>query len=231
MLPSVLRDVAALLMRHSESAGTSGPPSEQPAGQWRALVRVVLEQGRPAKKIRDWSWIAETSLGNARDAAQQSVPGLADVLESAGHAGNKAALLRALALWWQPHFGDADASTVFRGHSLEHWQDELRAIRGVSWELADRILLLVAGFAVYPLDRGSMRIACRHGWMDAGSEYDDWQAFFVSPARDSGVDLKELSRMIVQVGRVFCGRIPDCESCPLKSLLPTAGPVTLDGEE
>jgi hypothetical protein len=45
---------------------------------------------------------------------------------------------------WRRRFGDADALAFFRSRSLEQWQQELRAIRGVSWELADRILLFIA---------------------------------------------------------------------------------------
>jgi endonuclease III len=221
-----LRDAAALLARHY---GTS--PASDPSGEWSALVRIVLEQGRSARKDRDWSWVAETSLGTARDAAAQTIPGLVEILESAGHPENKAGVLRGLAEWWQRHIADADVLAVFRSRSLEHWQIELRAVRGVSWDLADRILLFVGGFAVYPLDRGSMRIAHRHAWVDAASEYDDWQEFFVSSVRDFGVDLAQLWRWNVRVGRDFCGRNPDCKSCPLKSLLPAGGPVTFDGQE
>ena len=225
-MQNVLRDVAALSARQYGTPRPSGPP-----GEWSTLVRIVLEHGKPVKKDRDWSWVAEGSLGTARDAAAQTATRLAEVLESAGHSEKKAGLLRALAEWWQRRVGEADALAVFRGRSLEHWQDDLRAIRGVSWELADRILLLVGDCAVYPLDRGSMRIALRHGWMDVTAEYDDWQAFFGSAARDTGVDLLQLWQWNLQLGRDFCGRHPDCEDCPLKTLLPARGPVPLDGEE
>lgn len=231
MVQHVLRDVAALLQRHDESSRTPGFSNELPPGEWSTLVRIVLEHGKLAKKKRDWSWVAETSLGTARNAAEQSIPGLVEVLESAGHAGSKAGVLHSLAKWWQRRIGEADVLAEFRSRSLEHWQVQLRAIRGVSWELADRILLLVGDCAVYPLDRGSMRIAHRHGWMDTSAEYDDWQSHFVSGARDAGIDLRQLWQWNVQVGRDFCGRHPDCEECPLKSLLPTGGPVPFDGEE
>ena len=231
MEQNVLRDVAALLTRHYRTSNALDA-----SGEWSTLLRIVLEQGRPvkksgAKKGRDWSWVAESSLRTALDAAEQTVARLVEDLESAGFAGNKAGLLRALADWWQRRIGEADALRAFGSRSLEHWQNELRAIHGVSWDLADRILLVVGGLTVYPLDRGSMRISHRHGWMDAGSEYDDWQAFFVSAARDAGLELQQLWRWNVQVGRDFCGRHPDCAACPLKSLLPAGGPVPFDGEE
>ena len=231
MLHNVLHDAAALSARHYGGALAFNPSANSPRGEWSTLVQVVLEQGKPIKKARDWSWIAESLLGTARAAAEQTASRLADVLEAAGQSGKKAGLLRALAQWWQRRIGDADALPIFHSHSLAHWQEKLRSIRGVSWELADRILLLVGGFAVYPLDRASMRIALRHGWIDATAEYDDWQSFFGSAVRDSGVDLPLLWRGNLQIGRDFCGRRPDCENCPLKTLLPARGPLPLDDEE
>jgi endonuclease III-like uncharacterized protein len=226
MAQNVLHEVAALAARHYGTIRLPVPP-----GEWSTLVRIVLEQGRANKKGRDWSWIAESVLGTASDTARQTASRLAEILETAGHAGNKASLLLALAEWWQNRIGEVDALDVFRSHSLAHWQDELRAIRGVNWELADRILMIVANCAVFPLDRASKRIVQRHGWMDAASEYDDWQAFFVTAASDSGVDLLQFRQWTIRLGRDFCGRVPDCESCPLKTLLPVRGPVPLDGQE
>jgi endonuclease III len=226
MAHNLLRDVVALLARHY---GTSRTPDA--SGEWMTLVRIVLDHGKSAKKRRDWSWVTDSSLRTARDAADQTISGLVEVLESARHSGSKAGLLRLLAGWWQSRIGEAEALAVFRSRSLEHWQNELRALSGVSWDLADRILLFVGGLAVYPLDRGSMRIAHRHGWMDGSAEYDDWQSFYVSAARDAGSDLQQLWRWNVQVGRDFCGRHPNCEECPLQRLLPASGPVPLEGEE
>ena len=225
MAQNRLRDMAPLLARHYGPSHTSDA-----SGEWSTLVRIVLGQGRSAKNDRDWSWVADTSLRSAGDAAEQTVPRLVEDLQSAGHAGNKAGLLHTLAEWWQRRIGEVDALAVFGSRSLESWQNELRAIRGVSWDLADRILLFVGGLEVYPLDRASMRISHRHGWMDAASEYDDWQAFFASTARDAGLDLRQLWRWNAQVGREFCGRHPDCQACPLKSLLPAGGPVPFEGE-
>src|SRR5262249_18476405 len=126
------------------------------------LVRVVLEQGRSQKSDRDWSWMDDSSLSSARETASCDVRGLAGRLEAEGLPANKAAMLRELAAWWERHVSDND-SPEFGRRPLEAWQAELRAIRGVSWELADRILIFVGALPVYPLDRGSMRIAARHG--------------------------------------------------------------------
>jgi endonuclease-3 related protein len=224
-----MRDAGALLARQYGSSPATGPAGDWRRGEWPTLVRVVLEQGRSQQKDRDWAWVAETALRTAHDTAALTPRGLADILEAAGQPENKAAVLCELASWWQQKIPEADALDAFRSRSLEHWQNDLRAIRGVNWDLADRILLVVGGCTVYPLDRGSLRIAQRHGWMDAAAEYHDWQAFYVSSVEDSGIRLEQLWRWNVRVGREFCGRNPDCENCPLQTLLPARGP--LEGEE
>jgi endonuclease III-like uncharacterized protein len=199
---------------------------------WKTLVRVVLEAGRLPRKPRDWSWISETPLGNPDETCLYSVAGLAEVLEAADQRAAKAPLLHALAEWWERRIGDvSNATGAFTTRSVKSWQDDLRAIPGVNWELADRILLFVGGCTVYPLDRGSMRITARHGWMEISSDYDDWQSFFTTAAKETAFDLGQLSRWNSAVARDFCKAQPHCDDCPLKSLLPARGIVSLEERE
>jgi len=222
-----LQDVAALLQQRYRSV-----PEPGPLGEWLTLVRIVLDRSRSAKgKTGDWSWIGATPLRAPGETAALTGPQLAESLESAGHGVREAGALWGLAQWWMKSIGEQEPGAVFQQRSLEAQRQELRAIRGVSWELADRILLFVGGLAVYPLDRGSMRIAARHGWMEMTSEFDDWQAFFVGGLRDADVDLGQVAMWNAQLGREFCGKEPKCEECPLRTLLPERGPVALEGEE
>jgi endonuclease III len=224
MTQHVLTRAADLLRRHY-----GPPPATGPVGNWTTLVRVVLEHGRPAKKSRDWSWLDEGPLREAEETAAQGVSRLVELLEEHNQPAGKAGALCGCAVWWQRRFGAVDAPADFSRRSLESWQSELRAIRGISWELADRILLVVGGLAVYPLDRGSQRIAARHGWVDPAADYDEWQAFFVMSLRDTDFSLPELAHWNVSVGRDYCRAEPRCDECPLKSLLPERGPVALEG--
>jgi endonuclease III-like uncharacterized protein len=225
MSRSVLSDAGELLRQHYGLLRGFGPP-----GEWSTLVRLVLERGS-MKKSRDWSWVDETPLQTPGGTATQSVPRLEECLIAAGHAARHAGVLYRLAHWWLRRIGDRETAAAFQQRSLEASQQELRAIRGVSWELADRILLFGGGLDVYPLDRGSMRIAARHGWMEMTAEYEDWQAFFARRAREAGVDLLELAMGNARLGREFCGVQPKCDECPLKTLLPPRGPLPIDGDD
>ncbi len=218
MAMNALIGAAHLLERHYGRRPDAGKP-----GVWSTLVRVVLERAGAAKKAADWSWIDETALRTPGETAECERSRLEDVLEEAGHRAAAASVLSALAKWWLRRFNGSDAPAEFAQRPLEIWQDELRAIRGVNWELADRILRVVGGLAVYPLDRGSMRIAGRHGWVEITAEYDDWQAYFVRGLHDSEINVADVSYWNVRLGRDFCGKQPKCEECPLKTLLPAGG--------
>jgi endonuclease III-like uncharacterized protein len=222
MAGNVVVNAAELLGRHYGRRDDLRPP-----GEWLTLVRVVLERGRPNNGRRDWSWLEDSPLRGPGETALQTGSHLEEIVGATGLRANQAKVLPALAGWWLRNFGNAEAGVDFEKRSLESWQRDLRTVRGVGWELADRILLAVAGLAVYPLDRGSQRIAARHGWIDLSAEYGEWQALFVGGLRDSGVAVDDLSDWNSRVGREFCGAEPQCETCPLKGLLPEKGPVPL----
>jgi endonuclease-3 related protein len=229
-ISNILTEAAALLTEHYGEQPLPGPP-----GEWLTLVRIVLEGGRTSRKALDVRLIEDSPLANPGDTLDQSVAVLAELLEAAKQPSAKAKTLHELARWWQRHFesalpAGAEVVQIFGERSLEFWQRELREIPGVNWELADRILLFVGGHAVYPLDRGSLRIAARHGWVDVAADYEEWQSFFGSAARDGLLDLRQLSRWQLRVGHEFCKARPNCEECPLRSLLPARGVVEI-GEE
>lgn len=225
MNPHVLAISADLLRRHYGPPVAPGRP-----GEWTTLVRVVLEQGRPAKKVRDWSWLEDSPLRTADETIGLGISRLAEVLAVNLQPEGRARPLHGCAQWWQGNFSADDGPADFTQRPLEAWQTDLRAISGVTWEMADRILLAVGGLTVYPLDRGSLRIAARHGWVDAGSDYDEWQAFFTRGLEEAHASLSELAGWNAEVAHDYCRSEPQCNECPLKSLLPDRGPVPLESE-
>jgi len=218
--------IAEILERHFGKTDEEFPP----AG-WTELVKVVLTHGRPMSSgVRDWSWIGRSGLETASEAVAAGTPVWETALESAGFSQKKRGLLVRLAVWWRDEIGDDEPAVVLAGQSLPHWQTQLRSIRGVSWELADLILLTLGAGPVFPLDRGSRRIVLRHGWLDLDAEYDEWESFFSRVAREGSVDLRWLWKRTSDVGRRFCGPQPKCEECPLRAILPAGGPIPFDSE-
>lgn len=223
---SVLNAAADLLAEYYGSIPPVGP-----SGEWTTLVRVVLASGRKLQKSIDWDWIDDTVLRSADETAAGRRDSLGTELESTGYAANKAASLLALAQWWLRRIGPGSSTVDEWNARRDRWCEELRELPGVNWELADRILLFVGGVTAIPLDRGTMRVAARHGWVETTADYDEWQSFFVRGLFDAGIDIATFSQAMSRIGRDFCGKVPRCDACPLRSLLPPGGPNPIDGTE
>jgi endonuclease-3 related protein len=139
--------------------------------------------------------------------------------------------LHALAGWWLRDDDREQESSVAWDRPVETLRGELRDLPGVSLTLADRLLLLVGGMPAFPIDRPTIRIAGRHGWVDSNSDYDEWQTFFTRSANDCNASLAELHFWFGETGRDFCGIRPRCDQCPLRSLLPPSGALPLSEDE
>ncbi|OYW15596.1 MAG: hypothetical protein B7Z55_14960 [Planctomycetales bacterium 12-60-4] len=157
------------------------------------------------------------------DVAAMSTGQLIEALEHVPRGPQKAGVWRALAQWWQATFGD-DVDPAWTG-SLEDYRLALRKIRGLGPEMVDRLLLFAAGLPVVPIDRATLRVLVRHGWLDLPVDDESAQATLLAAFGDS---VSELQRSVLgfrEIGARFCGRQPACDECPLKPLLPLEGPI------
>jgi endonuclease III-like uncharacterized protein len=223
---AMLSDIVTLLRQHYGTLADFGP-----LYRWKTLVNVIVVPRRSARrKGFAVEWIESGPLRTALETSEMEPAGLAEFLKRAGQSERLAGTLRALAGWWLDDDSRAGESAEGWNRPVETLRNELRSLTGVSLTLADRILLYVGGRPVFPIDRPTIRIAGRHGWMDSSAEYDEWQAFFARGANDSGDALIELHQWFSEAGREFCGPKPRCELCPLRSRLPPSGPTSL-GEE
>ena len=113
--------------------------------------------------------------------------------------------------------------------STDTLRDELRALKGVGAATADAILLFGLGRPAYPTDRASYRILARHGWIDLNAGYDEARETVEHAARGDLVVLERLAVRFEQLGSDFCHvRRPRCDVCPIRSSLPTGGPIGPD---
>lgn len=168
--------------------------------------------------------------GPLQSAQQTRQPGrarLAAWLEEQKLPARTAGTLSSLAEWWLSdprRESETAAGWTGRAKSL---RDQLLQLPGINRALADRVLLLVGNLPAFPIDRPTMRIAARHGWVELEADYDDWQAFFVRAANDAGVTLSALPEAFATLGKKYCGAVPKCDECPLRPLLPASGPIAL----
>lgn len=111
----------------------------------------------------------------------------------------------------------------------ERLREALGSIRGLGLAAADRLLLDGLDRPVYPVDRGSYRVAVRHGWIDPDAGLEEARSAFERVGDGDARVLHALSRDLRAVADEFCRPArPRCDRCPLRPFLPEGGPVEPD---
>jgi endonuclease III related protein len=104
-------------------------------------------------------------------------------------------------------------------------REELLGVNGVGPETADSILLYALDKPVMVVDAYTHRIWARHGWVDYDIDYHGLQEELSRGLPDEAPLFNELHALIVHVGHHWCKRVPKCEECPLREMLPEGGMV------
>jgi len=191
---------------------------------WRCIGELLWADQTPRDAvIRDLQYGPIATPGAC---AIASTAALMDALKDIPRGPQKASVLTRLAQWWMAEFDD-DVAPVWRS-DRDHYRQALRAIRGIGPETADRLILIAGALAVFPIDRGTLRIAVRHGWLDLPIDDEQAQATFHSALEGDAATMQQAARMLKTIGTRYCGRVPDCESCPLVRFLPEGGPLHVD---
>jgi endonuclease-3 related protein len=210
---------AASLLR--TAYGTPELPSDE--SSWSRCLATLfgVTAGHPASAALN-ELLSSGPLASPDETVNTVAGRLAEQLQPIPRGPQKASVVRALAAWWITQFGN-DCSPQWSA-SVQSYRESLRPIRGLGPAVVDELLLFGARLRVFPVDRTALRVAVRHGWLDLPIEDEDAQSFYVGRAGEGTDNLMELSRLLTKVGEAHCGREPNCEGCPLQSMLPEGGP-------
>jgi endonuclease-3 related protein len=149
---------------------------------------------------------------------------LADLIRPAGYFRVKARRLRAF-LRVLIDQCDGNLDVLWQG-TLEQVRTRLLAIHGIGPETADSKLLYAGRHPAFVIDAYTARVFTRHHWCSADPTYAELQALAETALRQKRphdqLDLwQDYHAQLVMVGKHYCRtRLPRCELCPLKSLLP-----------
>lgn len=193
-------------------------------GDWRSFLHVLLVGPNSHQGIDDV--LESPELAGPRVTSETGAHQLVDVLSGIPRGPQKASLLRTVANWWLTTFGDEASPEWTEGRDV--YRESLRKIRGLGPSTVDELLMFVGNQNLFPIDRGTLRVAVRHGWLDLPIEDEEAQDFFVRGLRDAQIDRLSFSRLISRVAEEHCGRVPKCSTCPLQSILPPNGPIDPD---
>lgn len=213
-----LEQVTSLLRTAYGSAGSPAMDSAWSRLIWR-LMGIPTEH-TAANTLTGLLQVAP--LSTPRESSVATPGQLVEILTPIPRGSQKASVVRAVATWWLTQFGDEVSPAWSAG--LQAYRESLRQIRGLGPATVDELLLFAAELPVFPVDRTALRVAVRHGWLDLPVEDEDAQSLFVRGVDGSPVRLQELSRLLAKVGEAHCGREPQCDGCPLESLLAGGAP-------
>jgi endonuclease III related protein len=218
-----------------------------PAGRLRTIYERLLEaygpqQWWPAKTPLEvvvgayltqntaWSSV-ERSLRNLEAHNLLSIDALRRVSEEnlrihirpSGYMIRKAAAIKAFIAFLDEYYEGSLETLAAESPGIS--RSRLLALPGVGPETADAILLYALGQPAIVVDEYLRRIVTRHGLLPESSKYLEIQglaqtAFATDPLPARRQHYNEFHAVIVQVGKLHCGRVAKCKTCPLAFDLP-----------
>jgi endonuclease-3 related protein len=202
-----------------------------PLHWWPARTRFEVIVGAFLTQNTSWNNV-ELALKNLRRAGVLSISGilairLADLeqlVRPSGYYRQKAARLKTFVNYLDERY-KGSLKRMFR-QPVDALRTELLSQNGIGPETADAILLYAAKLPVFVVDAYTKRIFERHSITETGAKYEqvrsEVEAAFASqfPALELPDHYNEFHALIVQAGKDHCGRVAQCERCPLQPLLP-----------
>lgn len=204
-----------------------GPQQWWPArSPFEVVVGAFLTQNTAWKSV-------ERSIANLEARGVLTVSGLREIGEDelralirpSGFMLRKAAALKAFVAFLDAEYGgEMGALQAAALQDEAAVRERLLKLPGVGPETADAILLYALGAPAMVVDEYLRRIAVRHGLVHEGAKYSEIQslaeeAFAKESAAEEPEELarhyNEFHALVVQIGKLHCGRVARCEGCPL----------------
>lgn len=141
---------------------------------------------------------------------------LAARIQPAGSVRRKVKALRGFLAFLKENFaGHFDQMSKASTDAL---RQELVAVKGISRETADSILLRALGRPVFPVDLNVYRVLTRHHLAPEESGYDELQEILTVHLPEDPAHFREFQGLFEAVGKEFCRPQPLCEKCPLNGV-------------
>ncbi len=219
-----------------------------PQQWWPAKTSFEVVIGAYLTQNTAWKSV-ERSIANLRARRALTVSGLRnlpeadlrDLIRPSGFMIRKAAALKAFVAFLDAHHRGS-MKTLHRAalQNASAVRKDLLDLPGVGPETADAILLYALEAPAMVVDEYLRRIVIRHNLAPQAAQYSQIQSLaeqaFAPPRRGAPTEspavlarhYNEFHALIVQTGKLHCGRVPRCEGCPLafdlKNSRPTPSP-------
>lgn len=143
---------------------------------------------------------------------------LAVLIRPSGYYNQKTLKLKAFTTFVFQEYNGC-LSTMFE-EERKILREKLLSIKGIGPETADSILLYAGEIPIFVVDLYTNRVLTRHQWISEKAEYRDMQNFFQDRLPVDVELYKDFHAQIVAAGNSYCRKTPNCDACPLQSLLP-----------
>jgi endonuclease-3 related protein len=148
---------------------------------------------------------------------QLPVTRLAQLIRPAGYFNVKAKRLKHFLDFFSGRYqGDVKR---MRQVALPRLREELLGVNGIGEETADSILLYALGKRSFVIDAYTRRVFSRHRYLSGKESYAHIQKTFSGLLPKSEPLYNDYHAQIVEVGKDYCRKSPDCDHCPLKRFL------------
>jgi endonuclease III related protein len=189
-------------------------PGESP---FEVIVGAILTQNTNWKNV-------EKAIGNLKATGTLSPERilmaddhiLADMIKSSGYHNVKARRLKAFVRYLHEEFSGSLDRTF--SEDLGTLREKLLAIKGIGEETADSILLYAGNKPIFVVDAYTRRILERHDLIHAGETYTNIQNLFMNHLPQSVSLYNQYHALLVNTGKYFCKKAPQCMGCPLRIL-------------
>jgi len=162
---------------------------------------------------------------------------LRELIRPSGFMLRKAAALKAFVTFLDTNYsGRLEALRDASHRSASTVRDRLLTLPGVGPETADAILLYALGAPAMVVDEYLRRVVTRHSLAPENAKYREIQtlaeAAFAADREAGQPDhlarhYNEFHALVVQIGKLHCGRVARCDACPLRSDLPKSSPLRI----
>ncbi|MBZ0158855.1 endonuclease III domain-containing protein [Candidatus Methylomirabilis sp.] len=202
-----------------------GPQHWWPArSRFEVMVGAILTQNTAWTNVEK----AITALRTARllnppgiDTASQET--LSRLIRSSGYYNMKAKRLKQFTRFLLTRYSGS-VRRMFRTETAG-LREELLDVTGIGEETADSILLYAGDRPIFVVDAYTRRVLERHELIAANTSYGEIQRLFMTHLSADPALFNEYHALLVAVGKTYCRKTPQCDSCPLRYDLPEGSPL------
>jgi len=180
--------------------------------RFEIIIGAILTQNTNWKNVEKAIYnLNKESLADIKKIKKISHKKLASLIRPSGYYNQKAERLRIMA-----EFLSRNPINRLMKVGIEKLREKLLKVKGIGPETADSILLYAFNKPIFVVDAYTKRIFQRIGYKE--KSYEELQELFMSNLEKDTKLFNEYHALLVELGKNYCRKKPDCKECPLAKL-------------